>query len=218
MANPWTSAFPQRPGTPQSGVVQSDDEFNQDWRYQVDQTPRYLYDRAELNPSMPTYDAGNASNYWQSLQPIPFGTPTGNPGNYLPTGPEGDHITNQLPEGSSVGEYNKRLNPEYDKVIAAQAAATAQRGENQIRQQQAFDTGMMGSGAIGGVMPSNYSDPTYGQITGQKAGGLGGLGGVDLTGIDNTQQTGAYMGGAGAYNPSPWASNTFQNKNPWSGF
>ena len=96
--------------------------------------------------------------------------------------------------------------------------AGLQRTENQTRQQQAYDTAFSGNGAVGGVMPKGYSNANFGQITGQKAGGLGGLGGADLTAVDETQQTGAYMAGSGAYNPNPFSPGSFKSSNPWSGF
>jgi hypothetical protein len=110
------------------------------------------------------------------------------------------------------------INPAWEAKSAEWNTAATQRGENQIRQQQAYDTNMMGNGAIGGVMPSNYGDANYGQITGQKSGGLGGLGGTDLTGTQTTQQTGSYMGGSGSYNPNPFAAGSFKSQNPWGGF
>jgi hypothetical protein len=45
---------------------------------------------------------------------------------------------------------------------------------------------------------------------------FGGFGG-DMTGIQDTTVNGQYMGGAGRYNPSPFAPGAFQNRNPWAG-
>jgi hypothetical protein len=55
-------------------------------------------------------------------------------------------------------------------------------------------------------------------VTGQKTGGLGGLGGADLTSVDQSRQTGAYMGGSGSYNPNPFSPGSFKSQNPWGGF
>lgn len=109
-------------------------------------------------------------------------------------------------------------NPEYEKAMADYQAAKVQRPENQIRQQQAYDTQMMGNGAVGGVMPANYADPNFGQITGQSSGSFGNFGASDLTSVDQTQQTGAYMGGSGAYNPNPFSAGSFKSQSPWGGF
>lgn len=109
-------------------------------------------------------------------------------------------------------------NPEYEKAFADYQAAQKQRPENQTRQQQAYDTQMMGNGAIGGVMPSNYTDPNFGQVTGQDSGGFGSFGASDLTSVDQAQQTGAYMGGSGSYNPNPFSAGSFKSQSPWGGF
>lgn len=225
MANPWASAYPMRPaGAPASGVVQSDQEFQQDWASLIASTPTTIRDRVQLDPNGAGYEQSKASDYWSSLQPIPFGQPVGGVYNAQmdrtpsPSGPHFDNIKHKIEPGTFFGEYNERLNPLYAQALADREAAESQRGENQIRQQQAFDTTMMGNGAIGGVMPSDYSSPTYGQVTGQKQGGLGGLGGSDLSGVDMAQQSGDYRGGAGAYNPSPWGTGSFNGKSPWTGF
>ena len=119
------------------------------------------------------------------------------------------------PQGTSTTQIE---NPLYRQMVDNFASAKAQRSENQTRQQQTYDGAFMGNGAVGGVMPSNYADANFGQITGQKTGGLGGLGGTDLTAVDQTQQTGAYMGGGGAYNPNPFSAGSFKSQNPWGGF
>lgn len=116
------------------------------------------------------------------------------------------------------GQAATVANPAYQKALADYEAAKVQRPENQIRQQQAYDTQMMGNGAVGGVMPSGYTGANFGQVTGQKTGGLGGLGGTDLTAVDQSQQTGAYMGGSGSYNPNPFAAGSYKSQNPWGGF
>ena len=124
----------------------------------------------------------------------------------------------------TVSEVQSYANPEYLMAKANFDQASKERGENQTRQQQAYNTFLAGDGQIGGVMPSNYSDPSYGQVSGQSPSasttgipGFGGLSGADLTGIDNSMMTGNYMGGAGRYNPSPFSPAAFQNRNPWAG-
>lgn len=95
------------------------------------------------------------------------------------------------------------------------------RQENQTRQQQAYDTNLMGNNAIGGVMPGNYTDPNYGQVTGQPSsgiGGLGGLGGFDFGGAPDTTATAAYMGGSGGYAPNSNQASGPNRRDVWRGF
>ncbi len=210
------SAYPTRGGSmPQSGQVMSDGEFNQGWQDKLATIPQYL--------TTETPEWLNVSDVWRSgdlAQIDQLMKYTSNPDQKFSFGstatdgfgaPTTDY---RIQTGtSSVSE----LNPEWSKLNDTFQTAKNLRAENQTRQQQAYDTTMMGNGAFGGVLPSNYADPNYGQVTGQKTGGLGGLGGTDLTGIGNENQTGAYGGGSGSYNPTPWAAGWQGNKG-WGGF
>jgi hypothetical protein len=221
---PTRAAF----GAPNSQPVQSDAEFANAWDAKVASVPQHLIDNegVQLIAGAQGYDPTAARPYVDQIY--------GNTGdaardqlmadarayfsfNSGKTDLYGDPLAGRTGASHIVGQ-TWADNPEYAKVLADRSASEAQRGEAQTRNQQAYDTGLMGNGAVGGVMPSAYGSSTYGQITGQKQGGLGGLGGMDLTGVDNAQQTGAYTGGSGAYNPNPFAPGSFQNKNPWGGF
>lgn len=114
---------------------------------------------------------------------------------------------------------NSTLNPEWNRVQSDWMEADKQRTENNIRQQQAYNTYLAGDGQIGGVMGEQYRNPAFGQVSGQQPGdvltGMPGISGI--TGVDDTSAMGGYTGGAGRYNPSPYAPDAFKNRNPWSG-
>jgi hypothetical protein len=124
--------------------------------------------------------------------------------------------------GQTVTETIQTENPLWQAAANTFLQAQKERGENQIRQQLAYDTFLAGDGNIGGVIRPSYADPNAGMITGQAPGastsGLPGFGGITdgLTGVDDTSQSGAYSGGSGRYNPSPFAPDAFTNRNPWA--
>ena len=265
------SPFPTRRvvGNPESGQVQSDDEFNMAWQQRLDAVPRTIVSGSSSGPvqlvqgasgfnadaARPWLDSANASlrDAWMSSIPATAQNDMGgfsavwdtaNKFGVMPMmNADGTMSLMSNPYTSMGGEfaasqgashtvdpgptYTYTTNPEWARLNMDFEQATKERGENQIRQQQAYNTMLMGDGQIGGVMGANYGDPNFGQITGQPAnastmgmtgfgGGLG-MPGSDLTGIQDTTQTGQYMGGAGRYNPSPFSPSAFQNRNPWAG-
>ena len=70
-------------------------------------------------------------------------------------------------------------NPEYDRVAGLRDDALAQFGENNIRQQQAYD-GMQGQYSKNGIMPEGYSAPNFGQISGQENTGVTNTPGIGM--------------------------------------
>jgi hypothetical protein len=236
-------SFPTRRGmgdaAPGSAPVQSDQEFNMGWEQQLANTPRYL--TANAFEDAPYRQQGDAALRTEWLQGAtgaeadarnalydearkyglaPIAGPQANGGTfgvgYNPYDAGAGRV--EATAGGASHLVNLGSNPEWERMRGQWDTAAQQRSENQTRQQQAYDTTMMGNGATGGVMPSNYTDANFGQVTGQKSGGLGGLGGADLTGVDQAQQTGAYMGGSGSYNPNPFSAGNFKSQNPWGGF
>jgi hypothetical protein len=258
-------AYPtRRPfGDPQSGQVQSDQEFGNSWQSKLDSVPKTLtgmnttqlimgnegYDAAKaakyVNPIMDQnksmftqqaqaagWDAGKIGTEWQSATNMGYTPTIGADGaiqlsiNPYGTNPGAIGRANAdamgYAGGQTVGEEYTYTNPEWTRLNDAWQQATKERGENQIRQQQAYDTYLAGDGNIGGVIRGQYANPTAGMITGQEPGssmsGLPGFGGINtgLTGVDDTSQSGAYSGGSGRYNPSPYSPDAFTNRNPWA--
>jgi hypothetical protein len=211
--------YPNRsPFAPQSGQVQSDQEFATGWQNHINSISPTV--REELGRITPWWQDANINSLSQTAPGFKDAySTTEKMANSL-----GVTLTQDMNNGGfMVGSapelamnYRNVANPEYAAAQDAFSQASKFRGENQIRQQQAYDTTLMGNNAIGGALPGNYADPNFGQVTG-KVGGLGGLGGTDLTGINADSQTGAYSGGSGAYNPTPWGAG-WQKSNPWGGF
>jgi hypothetical protein len=214
------AAFPTRgQNTPNSGQVMSDGEFNQGWEGKLATVPQYfagasrptftnvqdLYKAGQVDQANALVQRAAAENLNYKWEGRGGTTLAGdfNPGNYM------------VQTGMEAGP--QELNPEWARINNDFQSARGLRSENQTRQQQAYNTTMAGNGAFGGVLPANYTDPNYGQVTGQKTGGLGSLGGADLTGIGSDNQTGAYSGGSGSYNLTPFAAGWQSNKT-WGGF
>lgn len=116
--------------------------------------------------------------------------------------------------GASHMVQTDQINPDYTAAQAAWGRARDARQQNQNRLQSAYDKNQLGNSAMGGVLPANYNSSSYGQISGAQnagsTGGLGGLGGMSQAG-------GAYGGGSGAYNPTPFLPGS-QSTSPWGGF
>lgn len=116
--------------------------------------------------------------------------------------------------GASHKVQTDQINPDYTAGMAAWGRARDARQQNQNRLQSAYDKNQLGNSATGGVLPANYNSSSYGQISGQantgSTGGLGGLGGM-------TQPGGAYGGGGGAYNPTPFLPGSMSDT-LWQGF
>lgn len=231
--------FPNREGmggAPASRVVQSDEDFHRDWQGRLSaliaSNSRDAFAdpgvSAQANADMkqsfinqtPNSDNAALSDMWDWAQSKGVGLGSGTGRDGAAVGIYANPYTQQgldALQGSGVSHTVSSTlgaaSPGYAEMEKQYADASRMRSENQTRQQQAYDTNMMGNNAVGGVMPANYSDPNYGQITGQKTGGLGGLGGMG--GVDMAQQSGAYMGGAGSYNPNPFAPGSFKSQSPW---
>lgn len=116
--------------------------------------------------------------------------------------------------GASHKVNTGQINPDFTAAQAAWGRARDARQQNQNRMQSAYDKNQLGNSAVGGVLPADYNSSSYGQISGAantgSTGGLGGSGGM-------TQAGGAYGGGAGAYNPTPFLPGTM-GESPWGGF
>lgn len=106
------------------------------------------------------------------------------------------------------------------RIATAEPAFQAQqadRATNVVRQQQAYGN-MLGNGQVGGVMGAGFTDPNFGQVTGQavaqpgqKTGGFNAWGASNPTkapdptaGVNMDWTNGAYNGGAGKFTPAPW--------------
>lgn len=224
---------------PQSGAVQSDQEFDNDWQSQLAVLAANNSRDAFSDPGISGQANADLKNAW--IAGNPFSDPAalaaqwdfaqskgvalsaGQRDNGAAFGIGANPYTSQ---GAEVARANGASHmvaapgggPGYAELAQKYADASQARTENQTRQQQAYDTTMMGNNAVGGVMPSNYTDPNFGQVTGQDSGGFGSFGASDLTSVDQAQQTGAYMGGSGSYNPNPFSAGSFKSQSPWGGF
>jgi len=230
------SAFPTRQGmaSPQSRGVQSTDEFNMGWEQKLAETPRYLTANAfEDEPYRQQGDAALRNEWLQGATGVeadarnalydearkyglaPIAGMRDNGGAFgVGYNPYDAGAGRVAATADGAGHtINLGSNPEWERLRGAWDTASQQRTENQTRQQQAYDTVLMGNNAVGGVMPSNYTDANFGQITGQQGGGP-----ADMTGIDMTQQTGAFMPGTGAYNPDPFSAGSYRPGYSWGGF
>jgi hypothetical protein len=224
---------------PQSGMVQSDQEFDNDWQSRLAILAANNARDAFSDPAIsgqanadlksawiagnPYSDPNALAAQWDYAQSKGVALSAGQRDNGAAFGIGVNPYTSQGADvarslGASHMVAAEGGGTGYAELAQQYADASQARTENQTRQQQAYNTQLMGNNAIGGVMPAGYSNANFGQVTGQKSGGLGGLGGADLTSIDQTQQTGAYMGGSGAYNPNPFASGSYKSQNPWGGF
>lgn len=219
MSNPWMkSPFPKRNSfnaSPQSGVVQSDGEWDSGWQSKLSSVPQY-FGGGSTATFTNVFDLVRAGEVDKAFSLINQAAANNTSTKWTPTGVD----VNNTPMADFMIQTGSEstpqtLNPEWQRINDDYQAAKGLRAENQTRQQQAYDTSMMGNNAVGGVMPANYADPNFGQVTG-RVGGLGGLGGMDLTGTEQPS-TGVYTGGSGAYNPTPFTPGNFTRQG-WSGF
>jgi hypothetical protein len=223
--------FPSRNAVPNSQSVQSDQEFQNGWQQRLDAIPQYL-------------QSGNITRTsdWQANQQRPFMGAPGGPGVQSMTagqdygqGSAGGVGTQSVTQDSNngfrpmaVGGFGTQsvkrdnpdgitqvANPEWARVNQMMQDATSQRSENQMRQQQAYDFGMLGGNDRNGLLNANYSQPGYGQISGQdQSAAFGADGGTQLGGVNDQFITGAYTpSNSGAtYNPNPYSAQNFQPK------
>jgi hypothetical protein len=202
--------IPQRTSVPNSQQVMSDTEFQNDWQGRL--PDKYIQENfaAQLIPGASGYSPELAGG-WRPELKNSLGGDYG--------GSAYSHASNAAGNGAShtVMTSMQRANPEYTRMKAEMDAAMQQRTENQTRAQQAYDTGMMGNYGRNGLLPDNYSQAGYGQISGQdQAGAFGADGGTQLGGVDNSFVSGAYTpSNSGAvYNPNPFSAGSF-NPTGW---
>jgi hypothetical protein len=205
--------IPQRTSVPNSQRVESNDEFSQGWQDKLGGIPQWIGGGGG-DPIIPRTAAGTPimAPGGEGIQSITAGQDYG-------SGAPGGAGVQSLTMGR---DYNvapqltpyvaPSLNPEWARMNDLMQNATQQRTENQQRQQQAYDVGMMGNYGRNGLLPDNYSQAGYGQISGQdQAGAFGADGGTQLGGVDNSFITGAYTpSNSGAvYNPNPFSAGSF---------
>ena len=205
-------------GDPQSGQVQSDDEFGAAWKSKIDSVPKMIstgggsfnliqgadgFNEERASPILATMN-DTMRNAWLDSQgpmhPIDRqlqgstwdyansmgislvrnddGTMSYQANAYTPGG--GEYAAAQGASHMIMEPVQYSVNPEWQRINTDFQQSTKERGENQTRQQQAYDTVLGGDGYIGGVMNDRYTNPTAGQITGRTAG-FGGMGGFGST-------------------------------------
>ena len=211
----WQRRYNELAGTATSGSSASR-EYLPEFAYS-EKTPEGTFMRG--GPHMPTDETGRPvfQDGWMSQS---FGASPADPSGMnrdMRYGNDAGGVFMQF--GKDRPAYSPDFSP-LNAEMAAKEAEFASASENQTRQQQAYNTMLAGNGQIGGVMTDAYSDPGFGQITGQAPGAnasppsFGGFGG-DMTGVQDTTVTGQYMGGAGRYNPFTFSA--FQNRNQRAG-
>jgi hypothetical protein len=198
--------FPSRSGAPNSQAVQSDPEFNKGWQDRLAAIPQYSgYETSGGSPD--TVTMGNVDRYQNNV--VPFAGEYGR--THHSAGGQGvQSITlGAAPQQSAV------VNPEWTRMNQQMQSAISQRTENQNRQQQAYDFGMLGGNDHNGLLNANYSQPGYGQISGQdQSAAFGADSGTQLGGVNDQFITGAYTpSNSGAtYNPNPYSAQNYQPK------
>lgn len=226
--------YPSRTSRPDSQWVKSDREWDAGWGSAIGEIPQYNY--ASLTPGTEGFSPTVAAQYGGHIDSVmrenAGGATAGSPleaamleaakyGLTFQPGQQANGASLSFSQNPYLNTSDPNAgshmvatgnNPAFGAINTQYEEARRQREENKVRQQQSYNVNMMGNNAENGVLPQNYSDANFGQVSG-KTGGLGGLGGVN-TG----PQTGAYTGGSGAYNPSPFTPGNFQQSNPWSGF
>lgn len=205
---------PQRYGTPNSGWVQSDDEFTSEWQSRapaqfIGGTPaEYRHMAVDGHRPGDTPSAGLAA---RPKPPSPPGATSGGAGSFQTWTP-GDPIQYGNIRVLTNPGTTQTLNPAWEEWNTNFQRAQGLRQENQTRQQQAYDS-MRNNGALNGVMPQFYNQPGYGQVSGT-TGQFNANGGTQVEGVDNSWTSGAYVprpGMNGAYNPTPYAAGQFNN-------
>lgn len=221
--------FPSRSGAPNSQAVQSDLEFNKGWQDKLAAVPQYVSETSSTSGT----PAGASAPSWQTAvanfnagsDPIAAGTlaiekalnPLGLTFNRTGDPNQGTSVQYAADLMARPGSSTTTLsvNPEWQRVNNQMQSAMSQRTENQNRQQQAYDFGMLGGNDHNGLLNANYSQPGYGQISGQdQSAAFGADGGTQLGGVNDQFITGAYTpSNSGAtYNPNPYSAQNFQPK------
>lgn len=188
------SSYPQRFGSPNSEQIKTPDEYQKEQQAWIDQmmgkasrvADRDLYREAGGSAySNFLGDYGNGKGVsevnakYLGLAPIDnrdawvnagssmkVANPTG--GNFnLSNWIEPEFAAAQQRQAADMAAIQKQI----DERTATFNTDMAQRGENQTRQQQSYDS-MNGWGQLNGVMGPNYTDPNFGQISGQAGGPL----------------------------------------------
>lgn len=197
---------PQRYGTPNSGWVQSNDEFTSEWQSRAPN--QYIG-----GESVPERNIADETGYGMPQSP-PNRNIAGTPDPRMPAGRMNPGYT-----GPYIDDTPERfvttpqtINPAWEEWNTNFQRAQGLRQENQTRQQQAYDS-MRNNGALNGVMPQFYNQPGYGQVSGNNSQ-LNANGGTQVEGVDNSWTSGAYVprpGMNGAYNPTPYAAGQLNN-------
>ncbi|MHA6684500.1 hypothetical protein [Mesorhizobium sp. A556] len=164
------SSYPQRSGSPASKQVMSDTEFTNDWQSRLDAIPQTVdafgLRDVQLVPGSTGYNADFAKQFIPQVERAASQFGGLAPDSQYYTGGGGSHVLSD--QTVMVGQ---ETNPEYLAMLQQAQQAQQQRGENQTRQQQAYGS-MNGWGQLNGVMGANYTDPNFGQISGQAGGPL----------------------------------------------
>jgi hypothetical protein len=203
---------PQRTSMPNSQTVESTDEFNKGWQDRLGTVPQYI-SVAYQGMSDPVTTMDNVDRY-QSGNIVPFAGEYGRK-HHSVGAPGVQDITYPTDPGMDPGmvtKYRQEINPEWSRLDNMRQDATNQRTENQTRQQQAYDFGMMGGNAKNGLLNQDYSQAGYGQISGQpQSGAFGADGGTQLGGVDNSFISGAYnpSNSGAVYNPNPFSAQNY---------
>jgi hypothetical protein len=200
--------FPSRSGAPNSQAVQSDPEFRNAWQSKLDAVPQYVSDPGAASiPGTQTITMDNVDRYQNNV--VPFAGEYGR--THYSVGGEGI----QSMTAGTGPSTPQSVNPEWQRINDQMQTAMSQRTENQNRQQQAYNFGMLGGNDRNGLLNANYSQPGYGQISGQdQSAAFGADGGTQLGGVNDQFITGAYTpSNSGAtYNPNPYSAQNFQPK------
>lgn len=136
--------------------------------------------------------------------PAPVGPSAFDPQRYF-----SDLTSLQPPGGSRPTVYNDYIDPGYTPdftALNAEKASMMPVFENQNRQQQGYDS-MRGWGQENAVMGPDYTNPNFGQISGdpingQGASPLSGVGQGAMNGVYNPE--GSYAGVFGNFRRSNW--------------
>lgn len=202
--------FPMRYGAPVSDRVASDQEWHQDWQRKIAAIPATAgmtggeMVTLDLVPGARGYNAGLAARYYKQMGDIegtaydPLMKAASKGASHKITGV-------QWLDGATPAE-----NPAYAQALQDYASDTQQRRENQLRQQQAYDS-MRGWNQQNAVIGPDYTNPNFGQVSGQSGPTVPSVPGVDMswirgllgqTGLSGqaaTLQTGAAPNWAGLF-------------------
>ncbi len=213
---------PTRQGTPNSGHVMSDDEFTADW---MAKQPNQYIETPTGEMTAPTvgrdhYDGRIARLV--AMDPGAFGSRDAYDGR-VPETPEQQQARLDFAANPSAAIQASRTpiidssaNPAWADWNNNFESAQGLRQENQTRQQQAYGQ-MTNNGAENGLIPQNYSQAGFGQVSGQNSA-FNSDGGTQLGGVDNSWTSGAYtpqQGGSGVYQPTPYSASTFNKNKNW---